>query len=91
MSDPIYVYVVEQGEYSSRSIVGVYATPEGAMADHPVGPTMTAANIRRTDGTYGPGRLGWVADSGAEPGCSWENGGDWDDRKVITRYEVQGG
>ncbi len=35
MSDPINVFVVEQGEYSDRGIVGVYDSPEAAMLDHP--------------------------------------------------------
>ena len=30
------VWVAEQGRYSSRGIVGVYATPEAAMADNPI-------------------------------------------------------
>lgn len=33
---PKYVYVVEQGCYSDKGICGVYASPEDAMAAHPV-------------------------------------------------------
>lgn len=33
MGDPRKVYVLEEGEYSSRGVVGVYASPEAAMDD----------------------------------------------------------
>ena len=31
----MYVYVVQKGCYSDRDIVGVFATPEAAMAEWP--------------------------------------------------------
>ena len=37
MSDdvPLYVYVLEQGCYSDRGIIGVYESPAVAMAEYP--------------------------------------------------------
>lgn len=32
------VYVLEIGSYSQRGVVGVFATPEAAMAGYPYGP-----------------------------------------------------
>ena len=74
-----YVYIVQQGCYADRGIVGVYARPEAAMADHPV-PSTTRNCVR-------PG--GWKPDNAMEPDNGWDNGYDWDDAKDITRYEVQ--
>lgn len=80
MSQSIYVYVVEQGCYSSRGVVGVYASPEAAMDAHPI----TAELLKRYPDAA------WTAAAWAEDGQMWTNGGDWEDAKDITRYEVQG-
>lgn len=79
------VWVAEQGAYSSRGIIGVYATAEAAMADNPVPvnariPTVpTASNMSR------PG--GWQQDKSTG---AWDNGLDWDDGISIEPYDVQG-
>ena len=88
MSHPRYVYVVEQGCYSSAGVVGVYISPEAAMAAHPI-----PANFKYPDTptvTNGSRRGGWRPDPHAEPGYAWDNGLDWDDATRITRYEVEG-
>lgn len=84
---PTYVYVVEQGAYSSRGVVGVYATPEAAMAAHPL-PTDYKYPDPPTHGNWSR-RGGWQPDRHSEPGYSWSNGLDWDDGKDITRYELE--
>lgn len=33
MNEPLIVWVAEQGIYSERGVIGVYASVEGAMAD----------------------------------------------------------
>ena len=82
-----YVYIVEQGAYSNRAIVGVYDSPEAAIEDHPLPAdvpypkTPSAANASR--------RGGWQPCFSAGPGRAWSNGLDWEDVKNITRYEVQ--
>lgn len=87
MSEPsIYVYLVEQGCYSDRGIVGVYATPEAAMAAHPV----PVRQIRNGGGTR-EREGGWKPSTYAEPGYEWSNGLDWEDAKTITRHEVEQG
>ena len=75
-----YVYVVEQGLYSSRGIVGIYASPEAAIGAHPV--PMNRDDLVREGG--------WQLRDDAEPDACWWNGFDWDSSKTITRYEVEG-
>ncbi len=77
------VYVVEMGCYEASRIVGVFSSPEAAMAAFPVtrGPKVappTAGCMERKGGweNYGNGR--------------WGNGLDWDDAASITEYELQG-
>ena len=74
----MYVYVVEQGCYSDRGIIGVYATPEAAMADNP--------ERKRKGSRVG----GWRPCRDSEPGHAWTNGRADDNAMGITRYEVQG-
>ncbi len=80
MSEPRYVYVVEQGCYSSRGVIGVYATAEAAMEDLPI----TEMMLKR----YPKAR--WHQWDQAEPNQRWSNGCDWDDAMDIARYEVHG-
>lgn len=80
MSEPRYVYVAEQGCYSSRGVVGVYESPEAAMADLPVTDEMRKSWPD----------AGWHADSYSEPGHSWSNGCDWESAIDVTRYELSG-
>jgi hypothetical protein len=50
------VYIVETGIYDDRSVAGVYASPEAAMAAHPIPPEYkypaepTASNCSRPGG-----------------------------------------
>ena len=76
---PRYVYVVEQGCYSNRGIIGVYDSPESAMADNPI----TKDTIRRYP------KAKWEQKEDGEIGYWWSNGCDWDDAVDITRFEVQ--
>src|SRR5690349_20348094 len=85
---PKYVYVVEQGAYSSRGVVGVYVSPEAAMAAHPIPADYKYPAVPSP--SNGSRRGGWQPCSYAEPGCRWSNGLDWDDGKDITRYELDG-
>jgi hypothetical protein len=77
------VYIVECGCYDSMYIGGVYASPEAAMAAHPVPEnykfpeTPSAANLSR--------RGGWRT---TEHG--WDNGLDWSYSRTITEFEVEG-
>lgn len=81
-----YVYVVEQGCYSSRGVVGVYATPQAAIEAHPV-PVRRVVKGHATHEREG----GWMPDTFSEPGFRWSNGLDWDDAAEITRYELEYG
>lgn len=71
---PTVVWVAEQGAYSSRGIIGVYATAEVAMAEHPVNDK--PRNQIRTGG--------WQQD---ERGA-WDNGLDWDDGISVEPWPV---
>lgn len=78
------VWVAEQGAYSSRGIIGVYATAEDGMAAHPIPPnykypdTRTAGNMSR--------RGGWQQDADG----NWHNGLDWDDGISLERWVING-
>jgi len=84
---PKYVYVVEFGMYSSRGVVGVYDTPEAAMADHQIPSDYKYPKIASGANMSEPG--GWRPSTYAESGQRWENGLDWDDHGCIERYEVK--
>lgn len=86
--EPQYVYIVEQGAYSNRGVVGVYVTAEDAMADHPIPADYRYPNKPSARNTSHRG--GWQPATDAEPGHLWSNGLDWEDGKYITRYELQG-
>lgn len=87
MKEPKYVYVVEQGMYSSCGVIGVYVSAEAAMAAHPIPANYsypdqpTASNASR--------RGGWRPDTYSEPGHRWSNGLDWEDAMDVTRYELK--
>lgn len=93
------VYVLETGCYESRSIHGVYASAEAAMAAwQPKPPEREPQFVTRYDATTG--RTEWVtvthqhtytwAADKHDPGC-WSFDGDFDDAAEadITEYEVQ--
>jgi hypothetical protein len=80
-ASPQSVYIVEQGLYSDRGIVGVYATPEAAMTEHPL-PKKILKHTEREGG--------WQPLTDAESGQEWHNGLIWDDCKTIKRYTVEG-
>ena len=70
------VYLVEQGKYDGRGVVGVYASPEAAMAANP--PPENAYVDR-------PG--GWLEEPGW-PGNWWNGLGD-DSTASIKEYELE--
>lgn len=79
------VYVVIAGCYETTWPVGVYASPEAAMAAHTpkevaADHVPTAANCSR------PG--GWQKTDAEPP--EWLNGLDWDDAAQIVEFEVEG-
>lgn len=80
---PVKVYVVEQGCYENRGVVGVYASAEAAMLAHPIPAdyrypeTPTAFNASR------PG--GWKKTSET----TWGNGLDWDLSCEVIEYELE--
>ncbi len=80
--EPMMVWVVTSGCYSSQGVDGVYVSAEAAMADQPE--TVGGDWVR-------DGRLKqpvkWTQDpkSGA-----WDNNGDWNDARSIEPYEVKG-
>ncbi len=86
--DAMKVYVVETGCYDSRFVSGVYASPEAAMAAHPIPADYkypnppSAANLSRP--------TGWTRDTYADDTVSWSNGLDWDNAASIEEYEVEG-
>jgi hypothetical protein len=83
-SASITVWVAEQGAYSSRGVIGVYATAEAAMADNPIPADYPYPDVR------GAGNLsrrgGWQQD---ERGC-WDNGLDWDAGISVEPYVLKG-
>jgi hypothetical protein len=78
--DKKFVFVVEQGCYSDRGVIGVYASSAEAMRDNPV-PTEGYGYIKGAQ---------WHQTLDSEPDAYWSNGCDWDAAICITRYEVQG-
>ncbi len=52
----LFVYIVEQGEYSDRGIVGVYESSEAAIVDHPGKWTVHNESVGDSYWTNG---LGW--------------------------------
>lgn len=82
------VYVVEQGCYSSRAVVGVYATPGAAMAAHPPASAKSNAWNPARGHVSRPG--GWQRDPHTSDELpSWSNGLDWVDAATITAYKLQ--
>lgn len=81
------VYVVETGLYDSRSVAGVYATAEAAMAAHPVD---LPARVQLPGFASSPNYIyragGWQQDGYG----NWDNGLDFDDYACVTEYEVKG-
>ena len=82
------VYVLETGCYSDKYVVGVFATPEAAMAARPVRPNAQKASW--------VDKVGWREDASHfdEDGYggrlpTWSNGCDWSDLACIEEYEVQ--
>ncbi len=67
------VYVASQGVYSSRSVIGVYDSPERAMAAHDA-PGMT---WRRDEWT-----------GGGRTFATWRNDQDWDAHVEIEPFEL---
>jgi len=78
----VKVYLVEMGCYDSAYIAGVYATPEAAMAAHPVRAAIAYPNGSASHERPG----GWQKRSDG----TWSNGLDWDYAGDITKYEVEG-
>lgn len=71
------VYVVEQGVYEDRKVVGVYATPEAAMEAHPLPRPQVTGVVVTTPG-------GWRHANDRY----WDNGLDWADACGVTEWEV---
>lgn len=78
------VWIVEQGCYSERGIVGVYATAEDAMADNPVTKLVTEPPNYERGRCERPG--GWQQDSDG----NWHNGLDWSEAMSVDRWTVNG-
>ncbi len=80
------VWIVEEGIYDSRSIVGVYATRESALAAHP--PPREGLLMRAPERTLErPG--GWQPDNPQKPEtCEWRNGLDYGDAMTMWSEEV---
>jgi hypothetical protein len=85
MTKPLYVYIFEQGDYSDKTIGGVYTTPEAAMEAHPV-PTVPSYPGSREI----PADAAWRLSEYAAPGYQWDNGCDHDSHGRITRYALEG-
>jgi len=75
MTEPLIVWVVTQGCYSSQGVTGVYASAEAAMADQ-------ATTGRDCNGKQAA--VKWSFEHGA-----WDNNFDWDDAISIQPYPVK--
>ena len=73
------VFILEAGCYEGRHIVGVYASPELAMAAGKGNWTMTVW----TD------IPDWPKLSRVEHYVSWNNDLDWEDRCTISAYSIE--
>lgn len=77
------VYVVELGMYASSQVVGVYATPDAAMAAYP--PSREGKRGNPYSGSRErPG--GWYKRTDG----AWDNGLDFDEAAQVTEYDVEG-
>lgn len=83
------VYLLYTGCYEDRGVVGVYATPDAAMAAHQPEQPADHRGVRGNE--YGrwagtPWSYEWKKD---EDGESWHFDADWDDSASVEVEEVR--
>lgn len=72
------VYIAERGVYEDRHIVGIYDSPERAMAALPDGVWTKTTNADYPD---------WPDRRRVNHWALWDNGLDWDNAATVTESE----
>ena len=75
------VWVLEQGVYSSRGVMGVYTKAETAMEEYPARPVPEDFEPSGGDESR-PG--GWQYED-----HEWDNGLDWEESMTLREFEVK--